>query len=434
MRKGLSGIGSRIQLGAAAALVTAGAALLLGACGDGGGGARNGAKPELETRDRMALAQQLDPAVAAASNAFGLELARRQMEKKPGENMVLSPVSVAQALAMTMNGAAGSTREGVAKALRLDGVPLEKVNQSAAVIADLLGKSSPGVRTAIANSLWLQKDWPFKNEFLKGMRESYKAKLEQRNLTDPKVRKEINDWVKKQTRGRIPSIVDEPVDPLTKAMLINALHLNAAWENPFQENQTKDGPFTRADGTVKQVPMMKRSGRMAYDEEDTHQAVKLPYGDGQLSMLIVLPRPGADRKALAAKLFADPAWWMRSYEGFSGELTLPRFRVEMTAELKELLAPMGMADAFDPLKADFRAMANTDATHEPLFISRVLHKTYLDVNEKGTEAAAATLVGMKAGSAPPNGRFEMKVDRPFWLAIVDEQSKLLLFVGAVEQP
>jgi serine protease inhibitor len=400
-----------------------------------GCGAASSGKPaaELSTRDRAALAQQVDARIAQATNAFGLELARKLADARQGENTIVSPLSVMQALAMTWNGAAGATRAAMAKALRLDnGLTAEEVNRSERVLTELLQKSSPGVKLLTANSLWLQKDWTFRQPYLETVRQSYGAALYERELTAPKTRQEINGWVKNETNGRIPSIVDEPVSERTKLMLVNALYLNAAWETPFDKSRTKDGDFTLGNGTVKTVPMMRRSGRFAYDEEDAYQAVRLPYGDGQLSMLIVLPKPGVDRKALADRLFDDPEKWTKPFQGFLGELALPRFRAEMTASLEGTLAGMGMSAAFDPKAADFSAMADT--SREPLYISRVLHKTYLDVMEKGTEAAAATAIDMKAGSAPPSGKFIMTVDRPFWFAITDDQSRTLLFAGSVEKP
>ncbi|KIL39132.1 hypothetical protein SD70_22145 [Gordoniibacillus kamchatkensis] len=389
--------------------------------------------PELTTRDRAALAQQVDARVAQATNAFGLELARRLTEERPGANVIVSPTSLMQALAMTWNGAAGETRAAMSKTLRLEGgLTADDVNRSERALTELLQKSSPGVQLMTANSLWLQKGWPFRKDYLDTMQQSYGAMLKEADLTAPSTRKELNGWVSKKTNGRIPTILDEPVPSLTKLMLLNALYMNAAWQTPFNTNATSDADFTLGDGKVKRVPMMHQTGRFAYDEEDEYQAVRLPYGEFQLSMLIVLPKPDADRKKLAERLFADPSFWTKPFQSFSGELALPRFRADTALTLGDTLAAMGMGIAFDPKKADFSAMADT--SRDPLHISKVLHKTYLDVTEKGTEAAAATLVMGAAGSAPPSGKFRMTVDRPFWVAITDDQVHSLLFVGAVERP
>jgi serpin B len=338
-----------------------------------------------------------------------------------------------QALAMTWNGAAGQTRQAMTAALRLDGLTADDVNRSERTLTELLRQTSPGVQTSVANSLWLQQGWPFRQPFLNAVKDAYGASLNERQLTKPSVRKEINSWVSKQTKGRIPSIVDEPIAELSKLLLVNALYMKAAWEQPFEKGATKDGDFRLGDGTVRRVPMMHKSGRFRYEEGESYQAVQLPYGNGQLAMTIVLPKPDSDRKALEAQLFADPAWWVQPFQSAGGELALPRFHAETSLKLEDTLAAMGMAPAFDPNAADFSAMADT--SRAPLYISRVLHKTYLDVAEQGTEAAAATAVEMRAGSAPApaKSRFQMTVDRPFWFAIVDEQSHVLLFAGSIER-
>jgi serine protease inhibitor len=416
-------------IGRAAASIAVCVCLALTACGK----KTEMGEAELKTPDRALLAQKADPQITAAWNTFGLELIRQVLVEKPGVNVILSPASVAQALAMTWNGASGSTFDAMAETMRLQGMDLSRVNRHAGVMSELLGKSSPGVQMSMANSLWLQKGWPFRKEFLDSMRKAYEAKLEQRELTEPKVRKEINSWVKKETHGRIPTIIDQPIDASAKLMLINALYLNASWQTPFEKSATKDGSFKQADGSEAQVPMMHQKGRYAYEETEGYQAVRLPYGDGQLSMLIILPKPEADRAALMKRLFADPTWWMKQHKASNVDLTLPKFRVDFTVKLRDTLSKMGMGAAFDPSKADFSAMASADASHPPLYISQVLHKTYLDVNEQGTEAAAVTLVEMKAAGAQLEGSVEMKVDRPFWFAITDDQSHTLLFAGAVER-
>ncbi|WP_409345588.1 serpin family protein [Paenibacillus sp. MBLB4367] len=404
--------------------MTAALAVLLAACG----------KTESEAitfRDRNLLAGQLNAGVVDATNTFGLALAQRVIAEKPGSNVSLSPISVMQALAMTMNGASGGTKEAMARTLRLEGMPMDELNEGERSLTRLLEDAGPGIKLSVANSLWLQQGWPFRSSYKDAVSKSYAAELQERNLPAPAVRKEINKWVSKKTGGKIPTIVDDPVSASTKLMLINALYFNAAWTNPFKAENTKDGTFSSADGTKRQVGMMHQEGRFEYDEENEYQALRLPYGDGQMGMLIVLPRPDADRKALMNKLFTDPAWWERRFESYGGDLALPKFHVDATLGLEEALSAMGMENAFDKHKADFSEMA--DSSGEPLYINRVLHKTQVTVSEKGTEAAAATVVEMKAGSAPPNGRFTMTVDRPFWFAIQDLQTNALLFVGAVEK-
>lgn len=384
--------------------------------------------------ERAHLAEQTDPRAAQAANAFGLKLAGQMIQEKPGQNVVISPISVAQALAMTMNGAAGATREQIARMLHMEGMSLEELNDGQRKLRELLLQPGSGIKLSMANSLWLQKGWPFRQPYLDRVKGAYGAELNERNLNDPSVVKEINQWVNKKTNGLIPTIVEPPISEMTRMMLLNALYFNGTWQKPFEPKDTSEGDFTKGDGSKKRVPFMHQSGMFEYAESDTHQAVRLPYGDGQMGMLVVLPRPKADPKALAAKLLADPAFWTKRLDRSHGQLALPKFRVEGTFELKEALKAMGMSLPFDLGAADFSEMADASGGRG-LSISKVLHRTLVDVSERGTEAAAATLVEMTATSAPvKSSSFDMTVDRPFLFAIQDLQSGALLFVGSVESP
>lgn len=402
------------------------AVLLITSCGQSG-------EKAISVRDRATLSKQADPQVVQAANAFGLELTGKIMQQKPGQNIVVSPISIVQALSMTMNGASGPTRDQIAKTMHLEGLSTEALNDEQRKLRELLIQPGPGVKLFMANSLWLQKGWPFRKPFLDRVKAAYEAELNERKLADPAVLKEINKWVDKQTNGLIPTILDKPVSEMTKLMLLNALYFNGTWRTPFDPENTKDDNFTGSDGKIKSVPFMHQEGYFEYDETDTYQAVRLPYGGGQMGMLIVLPRPNADRRALDAKLLADPDFWRQRFTESHGELAVPKFRMESSLELAEIMNAMGMSLPFDPNKADFNVMADTSGGKQ-LHISRVLHKTLVDVSERGTEAAAATLVEMESGSAAPTGNFEMKVDRPFLFAIQDLQSGILLFVGSVETP
>lgn len=407
-------------------IVTIAALMLLTSCGQSD-------KKAISASERVRLSEQTDPRVVQATNAFGLELTGKILQEKPGQNIVVSPISIVQALSMTMNGAAGPTRDQMAKTMHLEGLSTEVLNDGQRKLRELLLQPGPGVKLFMANSLWLQQGWPFRKPYLDRVMAAYGAELNERKLADPSVLKEINKWVAKQTNSLIPTILDEPVSEMTKLMLLNALYFNGTWTNPFDPEDTKDGDFTESDGKVKRIPFMHQEGGFEYDETDTYQAVRLPYGGGQMGMLIVLPRLNADRTALAAKLLADPGFWTKRFTQSHGKLALPKFRMESGLELADILSAMGMNLPFDPNKADFNEMADTSGGKQ-LFINRVLHKTLVDVSERGTEAAAVTMIGMDSGSAAPTGNFEMTVDRPFLFAIQDLQSGILLFVGSVETP
>ncbi|QYR23580.1 serpin family protein [Paenibacillus sp. sptzw28] len=399
------------------------AVLLLTSCG------QPDRKP-ISAQERARLSAQTDSRVAQSSNTFGLELIGKLKQEKPGENIVVSPISIVQALSMTMNGAAGPTLDQMAKTLHLEGLPAKVLNDEQRKLRELLLQPGPGVKLSMANSLWLQQGWPFKKPYLDSVKSAYGAELNERKLSDPAVLKEINNWVDKETQGLIPTILDEPVSEMTKLMLLNALYFNGTWKRPFEPEDTKDGDFTKSDGKVQHIPFMHQEGKFEYDETDEYQAVRLPYGDGQMGMLVVLPRKNADRMT-TAKLLADPGLWTKPFTRFNGQLALPKFRVEGMLDLIDTLKAMGMSLPFDPGKADFNEMADTSGDRR-LFISKVVHKTLVDVSEQGTEAAAVTMVGVETTSAPPEGNFQMTVNRPFLFAIQDLQSGVILFVGSVE--
>ncbi|WP_274652739.1 serpin family protein [Paenibacillus humicola] len=410
-------------------LAAVAAAALLTSCGT----AAPLSKSSISAPERERLAKRIDPRTVQATNAFGLELAGRIMQEYPGENLILSPVSIVQALSMTLNGASGPTREEMKKALHAEGMTLQELNAGQQVLREVLVRTGPGITLSMANSLWLQEEWPFRKTYLDRVKSAYGAELNQRDLTEPGVRKEMNKWVDKQTNGLIPTILDQPVSGNTRALLLNALYFDGAWQTPFEPEETRDGDFTNGDGSKSRISFMHREGMFEYEENDAYQAVRLPYGDGQMGMLVVLPRQGADQAALTAKWLRDPGLWTKRYTSFQGRLAMPKFRIEDQHELKKTLSAMGMSLPFDPDQADFSEMADTSGRNGKLFISQVVHKTLLDVSERGTKAAAATMVGVSSGSAGPKKSFEMTIDRPFLFAIEDLQSGTLLFAGRIEK-
>ncbi|MDQ8734615.1 serpin family protein [Paenibacillus sp. LHD-38] len=402
------------------------AVLLLTACG----------QPEEKTitmPERARLAEKLDPQMAKATNTFGLELAEKMIIEHQGENVIVSPVSIVQALSMTLNGAAGQTRDQIAKILHVEGLSVEVLNEGQQKLRELLLQPGPGIKLSMANSLWLQKGWPFRKLYLDRVKDAYDAQLNERNLVDPAVLKEMNKWVNKQTNGLIPTILDKPISEMTKFMLLNALYFDGTWKTPFEPKATKEDEFTKSDGEIQRIPFMNQGGTYEYDETEDYQAIRLPYGDGQMGMLVVLPSQRMDQETFTAKLLADTEFWTKPFNEVNGKLTLPKFRIEGQRELIDTLSAMGMRLPFDAGQADFSELADKNGD-QWLFINRILHKTVIDVSEQGTEAAAVTLVGMDGGSAEPSVNFEMKVNRPFLFAIQDLQSGVLLFVGLVETP
>ncbi len=365
-------------------------------------------------------------ALIQADNAFGLKLLQTLKKQVNSENFLISPVSLAVALQMTYNGADGETATGMAQALQIPGMSLDALNQgNAALLKSLSGADQPnqkGVELHVANSLWTRASMMPLPDFIQRNQSYYGAKFgDLSGGADA-----VNGWVKQQTSGKIPTIVTPDDVRNTDAILANAVYFKGAWGHAFQTRNTKMERFTTLYGRSHDVSMMRQSGRFPYYENDKYQAVSLPYGNGPTVMTILLPRGGVRLSAFVAGLtvqdFAPKA------EVRSGDIGLPRFKTEYSAEMSLPLSALGMATAFDSQKADFSRMFSGGK----FFIGFVKHKTYLSVDENGTEAAAATAVGMtRMAIIVPKDPFTLIVNRPFVFAIRNAESGMILFVGAI---
>lgn len=382
----------------------------------------------------VAVAAAAPADVAAANNDFGARLFK-QLAAEPGKNVFISPLSISLALAMTYNGAQDATRDAMAATLGMGGMSLDAVNTGfSRLAAETISKDS-AARLAIANSLWARQDIAFRKDFLERTTMHYDARIEPVNFMSPGALGTINGWVREKTMGRIDNLVKaDDLTPDTLLILINAIYFKGVWQTQFDKANTADKPFTLDDASVKNVPMMDRRGEFDYAETPLFQAVRLPYGDGRLAMQVFLPRQGTTLASLCARL-SGAAWrdWLAGLRNRKGHLALPRFKMEYEAELNEPLTTLGMGIAFSRTAADFKGMADI---HERICIDKVRHKSFVEVNEEGTEAAAATSVGMMRVTSvmPEQPPFEMIVDRPFLFAIADTQTGALVFLGALYQP
>lgn len=374
----------------------------------------------------------VDKTLAAAYNRFAFQLFAELAGRQPGENLFISPVSIAFALAMTWNGAAGETQRAIAKTLELAGLDHEAINRGSAALMRSLASIDPQVTLAVGNSLWAREGVRFAPAFLERNREYYQAELATLDFADPQAPAAINRWVRKRTGGKIERIVDQ-IDDSAILFLVNAIYFKGSWSRKFDERQTEAGTFTLPGGRQKRHPMMRQSGEYRYLEGNGFQAVSLPYGGGDLSMYVFLPDRRSDLagfyKALDARNWDG---WMRRFDRTDGTIVLPRFKLEYEQTLNEPLKRLGMAVAFDPRRADFSNMVEDRAAR--LCVDEVKHKTFVEVNEQGTEAAAVTSVGVALASFMPKQPFQMRVDRPFFCAIRDDRTGALLFVGAIVDP
>jgi len=381
-----------------------------------------------------------DPALATdaggAINAFGVDLYRR-VATGTG-NVVVSPASIAIALGMARAGARGTTATEMDTVLHDlatdDHAPwLNALDAALAsrtgTFPDADGKPQP-VTLRIANAPFSQRGMQLVDAYLEALASRFDAGL---RLVDymadsEAARRTINTWVSDQTEQRIPELlVPGTITPDVRLTLVNAIYLKAAWLTPFVEEATKPGPFTRLDGTTVEVPMMHGGESLPYASGDGWQAVELPYVGGSLAMTVIVPDDVAGfEQALTAEVLAEITG---ALEERTVNLTFPKFGVESKVDLATTLAAMGMPAAFEPGVADFSGIT----TEERLFISAVIHQANIDVDEKGTTAAAATAIVMKA-TAEPGEPVTLTIDHPFLFALRDVPTGAVLFLGRVTDP
>ncbi len=368
--------------------------------------------------------------LTTANTRFGFKLFSRILAQEGDKNVFISPASIALALNMLYNGAAGSTQQAMARALELEGLPLSEINSSNAVFKVLLEKSEPQVQLAIANSLWANRNFNFKPQFVQTAQEFYQAQVTNLNFQEPAAPEIINHWVNENTRGKINKIVEEELKPEEVLFLINAIYFQGKWTHEFDKKQTSPYPFYLKSGQQKQYPMMSQAGEYEYYENDQFQAISLPYGKkGDISLYIFLPKLNQSLNSFYQNLNAEN-WqkWISQLSKQEGFIRLPRFRIDYAIVLNNALKALGMGEAFSN-QANFSGMG------ENLAISQVRHKSFVEVNEEGTEAAASTIAKvLPTSSVPLHEPFRMIVDRPFFCAIGDRQTGSILFMGSVVDP
>ncbi|MEA3375385.1 MAG: serpin family protein [Chloroflexota bacterium] len=392
-------------------------------------------------KDRVTSPDVSDPdlnALVEGNSGFAFDLYGLLVEQEGGKNLFYSPYSISLALAMTYAGARGETEEQMAEALRFK-LPQEDLHPAFNALDQELaqrgegaeGKDGEGFRLNIANAIWGQEDYEFLSTFLDVLAENYGAGLRVLDFAGApeESRVAINDWVSEQTEGKIEDLLRQGViTRLTRLVLTNAIYFSAAWADPFEEESTEEGAFRLLDGSEVSVPMMRQTESFGYAEGGDYQAVELPYDGHELSMVIVLPEEG-ELEVFEDSLDAERLdAILKARERRQVALTMPRFEFEAQFSLAETLAALGMPQAFSP-DADFSGMTGA----RDLFISEVVHKAFVSVDEAGTEAAAATAVVM-VESAMPEEPVEMTVDQPFVFLIRDIETGAILFVGRVVDP
>jgi serpin B len=368
--------------------------------------------------------------LAADYNSFGFQLLKATSKANPKTNIFLSPLGAAFALAIARSGARGDTQKEITSALRLETWPTSGIDEANKKMFDYLSTLGGSLRLEIANGLWTDQKAPIKPGFVANAREFYNGEARSVNLCDPAAVGEINGWVNDRTHGTIPSIVGY-LDPLTVMVLVDAVYFKALWAGPFDKELTKDKPFKLALGGKISHPRMLKSGSFNYYETHSFQMAALPY-QGSATMYVSLPKGSLQDFAQRLTL-QDWEKWISHLEIKQGTLELPRFKLDNDYDLVGPLKDMGIRMAFKKGTADFGGVADL-----PSWIGQAEQKTYVDVNEEGTEAAAVTMFDtVSIGIAKPHKEpppFEMIVDHPFFVVIRENLTGAILFMGAIMDP
>lgn len=362
--------------------------------------------------------------LVSATNGFSFALFRQVTAANRDSNVFASPLSASMALGMTMNGAAGATYTQMRGALGFGSATDADINASYRSLITLLRGLDPTVDFRIANSIWYRSGFPFEQSFLDASMASFDATVAGLDFASPSAVSTINDWVNTATAAKIPKIIDQ-IDANQVMFLINAIYFKGNWRDKFDPAETKDDVFHAVAGD-QPVRLMHRHGAMSFLFRADLAAVDLPYGNNAFSMTVIVPQPGTSVDQLASSL--TPATWSAITSQFhtvTSDVWLPRLKLEWERVLNTDLETLGMHDAFAPGGADFTRMSASRG--RDLYIDAVKQKTYVDINEEGTEAAAVTSVGVSVTSLPAS----LRVDRPFIFVIRERLSGTILFMGKI---
>lgn len=364
--------------------------------------------------------------IAAKANEFGFNVFHSLYEEKP---ILISPLSLSLALSMTACGADGETEKQMTSVLGFSGYSSEEVAGYYKKMVEALKGIDKKSTFEIANSIWVSKYLNVKEEFVSMVKDNFVSEKRTVDFMDPTVVNQVNKWCSDNTHGKITEIV-KSIPPETVMALVNALYFNGKWGGFKFNDKTNEEDFRTIDESKTKVEMMSASSNFSYASDDSWSMVNLPYGNGAFRMSVILPPVDmkfADAaKSLDADRFIKLSAMARTHPV---NLKMPQFKYEYSIdELGDVLVSLGMEDAFDASKADFRKMA--DVPLGEIFIRTVKHKTFIDVNTKGTEAAAVTYVGMGIAAAPPvTGTVDFIADRPFFFFISESSTGSILFIG-----
>ncbi|MBO9594186.1 MAG: serpin family protein [Niabella sp.] len=378
--------------------------------------------PKAEDENPALISAAVHQSISGFSFSFYKAL---QKQQPAGANIFVSPLSLHIALSMLANGASGTTREEILKALQAEGLSDSTLNKDCLSLLEELPKADPAVTLQLANAVFYKNGFPVEAGFLKTLSDYYRT--ETKGLAfEPADLPVINKWASDHTNGKIPTVLEE-LDSKLVLLLLNALYFKGDWTTKFDKRTTVGATFVKEDGSRMQTAMMRQTDTVLYASTNDFQSIQKPYGNGQFTMTILLPKTSA-----VANLFnqMDTQKWnalLKSFKPTKVDIGLPRFKLQQAFKLIPVLEAMGIKNAFNPWAANFSALS-----HVPTFVSLFQQNTFVAVDEDGTEAAAVTNIGVAPTSGPLYPQFIC--NRPFGIIISESTSKSILFMGSIYQP
>lgn len=370
----------------------------------------------------VAKGDKSDKEITATGNLFALSLLDRISSSSEEDIIVISPLSASYALSMAANGAKGETYGQILEAMHSEGLSVTELNDYCSRLTSLLMNADTGIELGIANSLWISDELKVRRRFSNSIKRFFDGESAVLDFKDPQSPGLINKWCADKTEGRVDRVIDN-IDPSDMMFIINALYFKGGWSSPFDSYNTAEGTFHGTDGDNAGVPFMRQKEGFYHGSGEGYSMVELPYGEGRYAMDIILPDHGISTNDLMKRL--DPAEIFSSLSYGQVAVTLPKFKADFKTLMNDPLKEMGMELPFTSA-ADFSGISRT-----PLFISSVIQKSFIEVNEAGSEAAAVTVIGMCKTSLEVEKPFIFNVDRPFIFMIREKTSGAVLFSGVV---
>lgn len=392
-----------------------------------------GEDEEIDLTANIRPLQVQEQEMVSSSSQFAFDLFH-ELQKKEDVNQFFSPYSVHQALAMAMNGNEDEVEAEFMQVLRFEGMELEEANKAAKSLTNYLLALDPKVRLAIANAIWYKQGFELNQEFAEDVRDSFSAEIASLDMSNPQSKDVINQWIENNTNGMIKDMLDA-VDPEAAMYLVNAVYFKADWKYRFDAENTKNAPFYTSPGQEVTVDMMEMSSPtgLRYLKEGDLEYLEIPYSSGQYTMSVITAEDFELDNKLDAFALEDLEYFRANADTTNFILKMPKFKMEYKIEnLKEELQNLDLVKPFVPSPLNFsKLFVNPTA---PMVISRVIHEAVIEVNEEGTEAAAATIVAIETTSSGPSQPRVFSLDKPFVFFIQENSSGAILFVGKLGNP